>query len=460
MARRVTRPTTPQVALRWSAPSLPAAVAALLAPPVAVLQSKAMAPLALLCLAAILLPALLRPSRLRDKLRPMMLGATGRSTLAGAALLAGLALGLWGAASALWAPEAGRALGAGLSLAALVVAAGLAAGLVARDAAPHRRALGLAVLAGLVLGLGAAGFDDLTGNGLRAAVRGLKTVPPELAFGLKPAASVMALLLPLLAGAPLPLRLRGALLLCGGAVLLALPGDTAKLAALAGLGVVGLTGLEALLHRPATAGGPPRRSPRLVPRLLGIVLGFAMLGVPALLGPAIAAAGPGIQRLPPSAVHRLVIWDFGLQRAAEHPVLGWGMEASRALPGGKENPAPAQLDRLQITRPDLRVWFAAPRVEVMPLHPHNGPLQVRLELGWVGSILAAAGLLLLGLACARLEAPAAAAGTLASGFVTFFASFGAWQGWWLCSLALALVLAAGLLPGKPPATLRRPCATG
>ena len=59
-------------------------------------------------------------------------------------------------------------------------------------------------------------------------------------------------------------------------------------------------------------------------------------------------------------------------------------------------------------------------------------------------MLAALALLMLGLAAARCAVPAAAAGALASGFVTFFASFGVWQNWWLCAAALALTIAAAL----------------
>ena len=35
-----------------------------------------------------------------------------------------------------------------------------------------------------------------------------------------------------------------------------------------------------------------------------------------------------------SAGHRLEIWHFAGQRIAERPLLGWGLDASRAIPGG------------------------------------------------------------------------------------------------------------------------------
>ena len=263
------------------------------------------------------------------------------------------------------------------------------------------------MLVGLGLGLLTALADHLTGNAIRAGVRGLTVVPDSLAFGLKPAASVMALLLPLVAGADLSARWRGVALAAGLVLLLAIPGDTAKLAALAGLAVAG-----AVAWRPAAA------------RVLAVLLALAVLVTPLLLGPAIDAARPQIERLPPSGIHRLMIWDFALGRAAEKPLAGWGMESSRAIPGGEQRPDDARLARLGVSSPGLRAWFAEPHLRLLPLHPHNGPLQIRLELGWEGSALAALAVLLLGLAAARCARPAAASGALASAFVTFFASFG------------------------------------
>src|SRR5690606_32996055 len=106
------------------------------------------------------------------------------------------------------------------------------------------------VLIGLGIGLAVALVDFLTGNAIRAGVRGLKEVPPNLIFGLKPAASVMALLLPLVAGAWISRRSRIVAMLAGCAVLLALPGDTAKLAAIAGLAVAGVVALRPCATRP------------------------------------------------------------------------------------------------------------------------------------------------------------------------------------------------------------------
>jgi O-antigen ligase len=394
-----------------SSAALPVAVALAVAPLAAVLQSKAMAPVGLVALAA-------------------CVAAGWRGTRAvpwprGGAVALGIVLGLWGMASAAWAPDPARALTTGLSLAAMVLLTGGAArALDAADDATRRR-LVLALAFGLAVGLLAAGVDALSGHAIRAGVRGLREAPASLVFGLKPAASVMALLLPLAIALPWPALPRALLLGGGAAVLVALPGDTAKIAAVVGL-------LVALATQAA---------PRLVPRLVGAGLAAAILAMP--LAVAAIPALP-VERLPVTALHRMVIWQFTGARIAERPVLGWGLEASRAIPGGNAAPPAAILDRLRVSDPALRGWFAAPHVQVLPLHPHNGALQVWLELGAVGALVAAALAWLLGAAAARAPCPPAAAGALASAAVTAMLSFGAWQAWWVAAMLLAAAACAAL----------------
>jgi len=71
-----------------------------------------------------------------------------------------------------------------------------------------------------------------------------------------------------------------------------------------------------------------------------------------------------------SADHRKLIWQFVNGRIDQKPLWGWGMDSSRNIP-----------------KEELRI---SPTLEILPLHPHNAALQVRLELGWPGVILAAA----------------------------------------------------------------------
>ena len=396
------------------AASFPLAVAIGAAPFVAVLQSKALAPVALVAM----LLAVIAHRRAR--------GAWPWP--GGVALGCAAALGLWGAATALWAPEPGRALTDGLGLAGLALLAGAAARAAAEDGDAARVLLGRALFWGLIAGCAAALFDLASGHALRMGVRGLSERPFGIEFGLKPAASFFAMLLPLLALAPLPRAARLVALAFGAAAVLILPGDSAKIAALIGVAVLAAGAL----------------APTLATRAVGAALAAALILAPALIGAGLSARLLPADTLPLSATHRLLIWDFAEARIAERPVLGWGLEASRAMPGGRDTPALAALDRIGVTDAWRRGFLTGAAIQSLPLHPHNGALQIRLELGWPGVLLAAGLLAALGLAAAARARPEALAGALAAAFVTGMLSFGTWQGWWLAAQALALAVAAGL----------------
>ncbi len=398
-----------------------AVAAALFAAPVAVvLQNRAVAPIALLgFLGAVILAW-------RGGWRP------SRGLVAGPVLPA-FALLAWMAAAAAWAIEPARALDTTLRVGAMVALAALAA-----HAAPRVPALPL--VAGVALGLAMSGFDAAAGNGLRALVRGIAEPPPQLAFGLKNAAAVLALLLPLAVAALPDRRLALGLALAGGAVVLVLPGESAKIAVLAGLG----------------AAAAARRFPRGVPLALGGALAVGILASP-VLATAVLRPGLDASAWPGSAAHRLMVWDFAASRIAEAPLFGHGAEASRALPGGRDAPGAERLERFGLGGGRAAEWIA--RSEILPLHPHNLALQVWLELGAVGGALAAWLAWALGAAAARGPNPAGAAGALAAGSVVAMLSYGAWQHWWVAALALAAVAAArlsGLPPsGLPPSGHRR-----
>lgn len=118
--------------------------------------------------------------------------------------------------------------------------------------------------------------------------------------------------------------------------------------------------------------------------------------------------------VPPSWDHRLNIWAFAADRILEHPMRGWGIDASRT--------------------------FGA----AIPLHTHNAPLQIWLELGAFGAAMAAAfyAWILYGVLSwteANRRDGAMAAGALVSYLVVSGFSFGVWQEWWLALGALAVI---------------------
>ncbi len=138
--------------------------------------------------------------------------------------------------------------------------------------------------------------------------------------------------------------------------------------------------------------------------------------------------------LSPSALHRLDMWGFTAEKIAEKPLWGWGMDASRSIPGGGRH--------------------LAPEVEILPLHPHNAFLQVRLELGMPGIIIVAA---LAGLFFAAVVggagdrfAAAVMAGAGGSYLTVASVSYGIWQNWWVAfAWALAALTALAVRSSSP-----------
>lgn len=182
------------------------------------------------------------------------------------------------------------------------------------------------------------------------------------------------------------------------------------------------------------AGGVVFAAALRFPRATVSALLLAMVAA-VMLAPLIATAiaDPGVATLPSSWVHRLAIWDFVAARIAESPWIGWGFDASKHLPGGAEP-------------------IVIRGIETVPLpsHPHNGSLQVWVELGAPGALLLAA--VFAGAArairapgLARAEVAARAAG-LAAYFVMFSLSYGAWQNWWIALAALIAALFVALSP--------------
>src|SRR5690348_3874511 len=180
-----------------------------------------------------------------------------------------------------------------------------------------------------------------------------------------------------------------------------------------------------------------------IARVAAILSVIGILAAPVILPafgrlPAVLATADAIKG---SAGHRLLIWSFVGDRIAERPLLGWGLDASRAIPGGKDEIRPG-LSRL-------------------PLHPHNAALQLWLELGLTGALLPAlfVGWFWLRLATVpwpRLYA-AAAGGSLAAALAVASGAYGIWQEWWLGTLGLTLfaVLVMARTTG-PPATATPP----
>lgn len=146
---------------------------------------------------------------------------------------------------------------------------------------------------------------------------------------------------------------------------------------------------------------------------------------------------------PHSEIHRLVIWQFAAERIFEHPLVGWGLDASRAIPGNTE-----ELFLFQFGgNPETG--------QALPLHPHNALSQIWLELGIVGVVLVGA---IFSLIVASIPkslhdraGPAALIATTACAFTIAQLGFGIWQGWWMATLGLMVMIAiaTGTNPPAP-----------
>ncbi|WP_291298014.1 O-antigen ligase family protein [Elioraea sp.] len=392
-----------------------------LAMPVALIQNRGLVPLAALAGVAAL-------AALAGGWREA-LAAVARGPFAAAA-----ALSLWAIASALWAAAPGAAFMGGVRLAALVIA--LAAIVTAAASLPvsAREWVSRALIGGAAAGAALLVVELVAGAPLNNALRGFP-MPPRNAEVTKPAATLLVLLAgPVLLMVSARAGWRGAAAL-GAAFAAAVLMSTSEAARLGLIAAIG-------------AGAAALALPGLTRRVLPAALALAVLAAPPLLDQ-VARGATRAGMLPLSAVHRTLIWDYAAERAAERPFAGFGMDAARSLPGGRDNPDVARLDALGIQGPARDFFIAAPRglAELIPLHTHSMPLQVRLELGFVGLALFALFAFLAGRAAAALPgraALAAGAAVAASAAVVSLLSYGVWQHWWWVSVALAAAALAAI----------------
>ena len=168
---------------------------------------------------------------------------------------------------------------------------------------------------------------------------------------------------------------------------------------------------------------------------LGILVAPFLPRVAPALDPASIRATSNSQNA--SFLHRLDIWAFTIRQIEERPLIGWGFNASRTVPDG-----------------DAHYYLRDRSGQIigqgnrLPLHPHNGALQVWLELGLPGAIGFAA---LFALAALRTNRQtdragnAAAIAAIATAAPIWLLSFGIWQTWWLSVLVLTTLLMVFLI---------------
>ena len=388
------------------------AIAAVIAPPLALFA--ALGEAALLTLLALTLVAL----------DPRGSFAAVRAFAGAATLLAALAF--WAAASALWSMAPGHSLFEAARFLALS-----AAGLVVLGEAcvlhPFgRRRVGTALIIGTALAVALLQLELWDGQTLGRVLHGVTDGRFFLASYDRGLVLLALIAWPVMA----ILSQRFGLWAAAMAALLMLQTLFAFYSHAAMLAMV--TGLvAALIAWPA-------------PRFIAAVMIVGMVAIAFLL-PALLPDGPTIEHwyalapMKASAPHRLAIWHFVAERIGERPFLGWGMDASRAIPGG------AAL--VQEVMPALPL---GPSAQILPLHPHNAALQWRLELGLPGTVIALAFVALVLWRAVRAHAPAIALGFAAAALTIAVLSFGAWQAWWLSSLWLVAAFIAATTEERVP----------
>jgi exopolysaccharide production protein ExoQ len=386
--------------------------AALLTSPLAVVAPRAL---------AIVLPV----AALGAGIAALRVGALDLPPVATTILVAVLA---WGGASAVWAFEPRLVWSVWFQIAGLA-----AAGLVLLGIARHlddggRASVGTALAIGVIVALAFLFIEWASARLFDHSLMAMVTTrrPFTTAVFNRGAATVALLVWP---AALVVWQRRGAvwgvaLILAAMAVVLQFD----SLAAIIGLLAGGLVGMAAAW----------RARPVAWTLAALVILGTATAPVlprlpaaDALIERTNAMVRPGNGLV--SIVHRLQIWQFAAEAVAERPLTGWGLNASRDLPGG--------------------IAELSPGVRRLPLHPHNAVLQWWLELGAVGAAFGAALVVLAVLRASQLwhGSPAgadAAKGTAlamtASAVVVASVGYGIWQAWWMAALWLAAVFMATL----------------
>lgn len=342
--------------------------------------------------------------------------------------VAGLAVAM-AAVSALWAIDSGDALERAGKLAAVLLPGALIVGVAV--AVPHERLAKFWWLIPGAVGIAAVllNFEYMTDMVVFRAVRGIDAAAVVDRYELNRASVALVLLMvPCVgvvyahmrrAGHDLPMAWARAGLYAALFVPMVseTESQTAQLVFIAGLLMLGVfpawsrrawQGLALLLAAGIMA------APFIAQYL------FTLVPPPGTVPP----EGLGMLFWESNAFARLEIWDFVSRYAMQNPLIGFGIEATRMVPA---------FDSKEIYQPGLTV-----------LHPHNGALQVWIEFGVVGAVLAAAGAWMM---LTRVVAGVAdvmgrriAGASFAGAVIVALTSYGLWQGWWLGLIMLLVAV--------------------
>ena len=316
----------------------------------------------------------------------------------------------WATLTSLWAVTPKDALALAGSLAVLFIVIVLLMDRAQSIKSPQRTVTGTMLVAGFAVGVALLGLELSADLPLANLVRGPRPGQDQLELSLLNPALTVLVLIAWPVGFTVWQRWKRAAILVPVAVIALVWLGTSVTAWIAMAAGVGAFALVFFVGRKGATG-------------LGLAAAVAVLAAP------IVAQGVTPDRVEQllegvrtSAIHRIYTWEFTADRIAEHPIVGWGLDSSRAIPGGqvlvvKNGPA-------------------------LSLHPHNAALQIWLELGLPGAVILAVLLLVIARGLANLPRAAMAPASAAFAAAIVFAnlSFGIWQNWWIAALGLTVVL--------------------
>lgn len=342
----------------------------------------------------------------------------------------------WGAVSLFWTTSFDHGIVAvgriGFMLLGGLVLAALAGGL----APGEKRRLGTVLCAGMCVGIALLALNVFADG---AATDTLRVVLPMKAYAEvkmnRPATIIAVFLWPMLmamqgfAGR----KVQAATIFVTFATVAWTDSATAAVAVAAGIGVL----------LAVTAGMRVSAVRRAVAAALVAV---SLAGPLYVIGPPVVTHQLVAPILPNSFFHRVYIWAFVAGKIAEKPLFGWGLSSSRNIPGGNVD------HFIPMKSKDGTLTVNVEKMPLLPLHPHNGALQVWLELGLPGILMLCGLILYLSRQIdTRIASKTLATLCVAQMFCTFLtaeSAYGLWQSWWLSTIMLGVVLAVAILPGS------------
>lgn len=187
--------------------------------------------------------------------------------------------------------------------------------------------------------------------------------------------------------------------------------------------------------------------PRLAPAAISAVLVVGVVAAPLLPNTILSSLDINVKPryISDSGYHRLLIWETTAKKIFVRPILGYGLDTSRAMYNKTQKVRTMRYDK------DGKAWWGVTS-EPIPLHPHNNILQVWLELGAVGALLLLALLISIVKSMQVFVMPRLERAACFGGFISVLAvasiSFGAWQSWWFASqwLITTFLVATFLTP--------------